>query len=291
MFKYIKDSIARKKARRTTQKYSHTVERFQLEKEGTIEFANWNNPLGIHKTITQQEIDFYRTFARPGSFCIDIGANIGDTTVPMGLAVGSTGLTLAFEPNPMVFDVLQANILLNKGKVNIVAVPYAVTEENGEFYYSSSEASFGNGGVSVNSEEAQKHGKFQLKNKVTGVNLLSYLNEHYQDELSRLTFIKIDVEGFDKEVIKSIGPLIQQYRPVLIAEVFDHSTVEDRLELFSVVADHNYTLYYFYDFQDHTEIWKLQKDEMITRKNFNFYAVPTEAEDNYVFPFATGRSR
>lgn len=284
MFKYIKDSLARKKARRTTLKYSHDVEIFQLEEEGRIEFANWNNPLGLYKTITQNEVNFFRAFAIPGSFCIDIGANIGDTTVPMALAVGSNGLTLAFEPNPMVFDVLKTNITLNKGKVNMVAVPNAVTDISGDFYYSSSEASFGNGGVSKDLDEAQKHGKFQLKEKITGVNLVSYLNEHFPNELTRLTFIKIDVEGHDKDIIRSIASLIDTYRPVIVAEVFDHSTAEERLELFSLVVAHKYLLYYFYDFDCYPEIWQLKKEDLMTRKNFNFFAIPVESEGKIKFP-------
>lgn len=284
MFQYIKDSFARKRARRTTRKYSHDIEEFQLENEGTIEFANWNNPLGLYKTITQNEINFFRTFAIPGSFCIDIGANIGDTTVPMALAVGHSGLTLAFEPNPMVFDVLETNSNLNKEKVNIVAVPFAITEVSGDFYYSSSEASFGNGGVSKDLEEAQKHGKFQLKEKITGVNLINYLNEHYQSELPRLSFIKIDVEGHDKDIIRSIASLIETYRPVIVAEVFNHSTPEERLELFSLVADHRYLLYYFYDFDYYPEIWQLQKEDLLIKKNFNFFAIPAESEGKIKFP-------
>lgn len=281
MFKTILKSLARKVARRITRKYPFQVDQFKLEKEGIIDFANWKNPLGIHKTLVQEEIDFFRKFALPGSFCIDIGANIGDTTVPMAVAAGKSGLVLAFEPNPMVFEILQVNAGLNPEKTTIITVPYAITENSGEFYYSSSEASFGNGGVSASIKEAGKHGRFQLNAKITGVNLPDYLNEHYKDELHRLSFIKIDVEGHDKDIIRSISSLIDIYRPVLIAECFDKSTADERLELFSVVADHNYSLYYFYDFDDRTEVRQLYKEDMISQKNFNFYAIPTEALKNF----------
>ena len=149
MFNYLKESFARKKARRVTAKYPYEIDSFQLEKEGKVQFANWKNPLIPPKAITQAEINFFRRFATPGSFSIDVGANIGDTTVPMAIAVGKEGLTLGFEPNPMTHEILDANAQLNKTKTNIVPLAYAVTEEEGEFFYSSSEASFGNGGVSA----------------------------------------------------------------------------------------------------------------------------------------------
>ena len=245
MFNYIKESLARKKARRITSKYPHEVNTFDLASEGVVEFANWKNPLVEFHKITQEKIDFYRNLAPLGSFCIDVGANIGDTTVPMALAVGQDGLTLGFEPNPMSFEILKVNSQLNPSKTHIVPLPYAVTEREGDFFYSSSEASFGNGGVSTTIEEADQHGKFRLQEKVTGINLLKYLNEHYKDYLPKLSFIKIDVEGHDIDVIRSISSLIDQYRPNLVAECFSEATMNDRVALYNLVANHGYTLYYF----------------------------------------------
>ncbi|GAB3956578.1 hypothetical protein GCM10028805_46870 [Spirosoma harenae] len=276
MFNYLKESFARKKARRVTSKYPYEVVSFQLAKEGTVEFANWKNPLVPAKTITQSEINFFRQFAPLGSFCIDIGANIGDTTVPMALAVGKDGLTLGFEPNPMTYEILEANAKLNAGKSNIIPLKYAVTEEEGEFFYSSSEASFGNGGVSTTTEEAKKHGKFNLEEKVVGVNLLKFLDSDYKQYLPKLSFIKIDVEGHDIDVIRSISSLIEQYRPVLVAECFTEATIDERQDLYQMVADHNYTLYYFADFDEHAEVIKLSVNDMNRWSNFNFYATPNE---------------
>ncbi|MPR33400.1 hypothetical protein [Salmonirosea aquatica] len=49
MIEYLKDLIskktAKKKARRHTQEYGHTIDAFQMAEEGEIRFANWKNPL------------------------------------------------------------------------------------------------------------------------------------------------------------------------------------------------------------------------------------------------------
>jgi len=262
MFNYLKESFARKKARRVTSQYPHEVSTFELPNEGVVEFANWKNPLVPFQKITQDQIDFYRKLAPPGSFCIDVGANIGDTTVPMAIASGKDGLVLGFEPNPLSYAVLEANSRLNKTSATIVPLPYAITEVEGEFFYSSSEASFGNGAVSVTVEEANQHGKFKLGEKVKGINLSKYLHEHYQAYLPKLKFIKIDVEGHDLEVIRSISLLIDQYRPNLVAECFSGSTPDERLNLYQIVADHGYTLYYFEEFEENTEIIKLTAQDM-----------------------------
>lgn len=272
MFDYLKQSFARKKARRVFSKYPYEVTSFQLANDGLVQFANWKNPLVSPKQITQSEINFVRRFAPKGSFCVDIGANIGDTTVPMALAVGKEGLTLGFDPNPMVFEILEANARLNPDKTNIVPVPYAVMEEAGEFYYASSEASFGNGGLSA--DENNPHGKFRLEHKVKGVNLEQYLNEHYADWLPKLSLIKVDVEGFDKDVLRSITSLVARNKPVLIAECFSEATLDEREELYRVVADQGYDLYYFADFDETAEVVKLAVSDMNRWNNFNFYALP-----------------
>jgi FkbM family methyltransferase len=46
----------------------------------------------------------------PGEVAVDVGANIGHMTSIMALRVGPTGKVLAFEPHPLTFDELNANI-------------------------------------------------------------------------------------------------------------------------------------------------------------------------------------
>lgn len=272
MLDYLKKSFARKKARRQFQEYSHTVSKFILKDEGEIAFANWNNPLVTPKVISQEEVNFFKKFIPKGALCIDIGTNIGDTTVPMALAAGKTGTTIGFDPNPHVYKILEENVKLNQDKTNIVPFPYAITKDEGEFYYHSSEASFGNGGIS--NEIVSDQGAFQLPQKITGINLEKFLEKNYRALLPKLSFIKVDVEGADKEVIGSIGNLLTKYKPVLVAECFTRATSEERAELYNIVAELDYTLYYFSDFDENAEIIKLEGPKDMNRwKTFNFYAI------------------
>ncbi|TDB63430.1 FkbM family methyltransferase [Arundinibacter roseus] len=272
MFTYIKKALAKKKARRYFDEYGHRIDTFKLAEEGEIRFANWTNPLIKPKEITQQEVNFFKKFIPKGSLCIDIGTNIGDTTVPMALAAGKTGTTLGFDPNPYVYKILEENVQLNPDKTNIVPFPYAITKEEGEFNYASSEASFGNGGIS--NEVVQEHGAFQLSEKIKGIVLEKFLTERFSQLLPTLSFIKVDVEGADKEVIRSIGGLLKKYKPVLVAECFTKSKPAERAELFHTVADLGYSLYYFSDFSSQAEIIPIPEAKDMNRwKTFNFYAV------------------
>jgi len=274
MFKYFKESFRRKKARRITQEYPAKIDSFNLKEEGKIEFANWDNPLLTPKTVSQEMVDFFKKFIKKGDLVIDIGANIGDTTVPMALAAGSSGITLGFDPNPYVFKILEINASLNKEKQHIVPLLNAISVKDEDFYYVSSEASFSNGAISSTKES--KHGKFIYPNKIKGINLLQFLETNYRDRLNDFSFIKIDTEGYDKEIIKSIHDLIEKYKPTIVAESFGDSTPEEKIELYDVIAQHGYDIFYFEDFDVTAEIIKLQNNHEITnwKKTINVYAVP-----------------
>lgn len=271
---YIKESLRRKKARRVTQEYPAKIDSFDLKDEGVIQFANWDNPLYTPIVLTQKMVNFFKQFIKKGNLVIDIGANIGDTTVPMALAAGSTGIALGFDPNPYVFKILEKNATLNKEKQNIVPLPYAITVQEEEFYYVSSEASFSNGGIAPTKDS--RHGKFFHHEKIKGINLKSFLEEKYPDKIASLSFIKIDTEGYDKEIIKSISDLLAKYKPVIVAESFGKSTNEEKLELYDVIAKLGYDLFYFEDFDIEAKVIKLSHRNEINnwKKTINLYAVP-----------------
>ncbi len=241
IFTYFKQSFARKKARRKFQQYGTRVDQFRFAGGEVIEFANWLNPLIKPKEITQHELDFFRQYIKEGSLAIDIGANIGDLTVAMAVAAGGNGLVLGIDPNPVVFRVLEENAKLNKGKANIAPLQLAATEEEMDFYFASSEASMGNGGLITDLND-NRHGKFKQKEPIKGVNLGKYLEQHYAEWLPKISLIKVDVEGLDYFVLKTLQPILEKYQPVIITEVFHDIPDQQRIDTFNLLKKYNYTL-------------------------------------------------
>lgn len=281
IFSYWKESRIRRKARRITQEYPARIEKLHIENIGDIEFANWSNPLVSHLkqlTISSSIIGFYKQFIKEGDLAIDIGANIGDTTVPIALCTGASGLTIGFEPGPYIYKILQKNATLNLDKSKIVALPYAISDVDDEFFYISSEASFSNGGISKTKES--KHGKFVHPEKIKGVNLKIFLEENYSQWLSKLTFIKIDTEGYDKEILKSITDLISKYKPVIVAECFGGLSDEEKMELFDIIEKQGYDIYYVYEHELNAKVIKLKTKKDITKwkETINIYALPKKIE-------------
>jgi hypothetical protein len=79
--------------------------------------------------------------------------------------------------------------------------------------------------------------------EVKGVNLYDFLLENYKDELHKIKFIKTDTEGYDKEVLKTLAPLIKQNKPVLMVESFMVSTKEEIADYFETIKSFGYEIY------------------------------------------------
>jgi FkbM family methyltransferase len=272
MLKYIKNSFKRKIARRVTKEYPVRIDTFNLKEYGAIQFANWINPLVDERIITDKNIGFIKKFLQKGDVAIDIGANIGNVSITFSIITGKDGATISFDPNPYVYKILKINSELNPGLINIQPYNYAITDEPGEFFYNSSEASFNNGGISKQKESV--HGKYALSHKITGIKLESFLEKHYSEKLNKLRLIKVDTEGSDKEIIKSIKDLLKKYKPALIAECFGKLTMDERFEYFDMLTSLGYSLFHFSDFTDDAVITPLTiKEDMMKWKHFDFYAI------------------
>jgi FkbM family methyltransferase len=234
--------IQRHRDRRTFRTYGHEVNCFALEREGAIEYARWLHPFEKPKTITQADVDGWRAFLRDGDVAIDVGAHTGDTTVPMALACGPSGLVVAVEPNPHVFRVLDVNARLNPGRAaGVLALNFAATEDDGEFEFHYWDAAFGNGGY-LSRLHNQRHGhRYPLR--VIGRNLERELRARIADRLAMLKLIKTDAEGYDAAVLHSMRTLIDERRPVLVCEVHKKLDAGERLHLHDELARPGYRLY------------------------------------------------
>jgi monofunctional biosynthetic peptidoglycan transglycosylase len=275
MIGYLVRKVRRHQARRTFREYGFDLRRFQLPRDGEIEYAQWKHPFEKPKVITQDDVDGLRRFIRPGDTAIDVGAHTGDTTVPMALACGPNGITIALEPNPHVFKVLEENARHNLDKTHIVPLNFAATEDDGDFQFHYWDASFGNGGY-LSRLRNQRHGhRFPLR--VKGRNLERYLRAYYADRLPRLTFIKTDCEGYDKDVLRSLRGVLKQCRPVVVCEVHKKLDASERHELFDVLKEAGYALHTYRGGANPVGE-ALARDDLAKRPRLDVVALPEEVD-------------
>ncbi|NBW38356.1 MAG: FkbM family methyltransferase [Cytophagia bacterium] len=275
MLNFIKRKIEKHRLKRTFQEYGSTINEFNVDGIGVVKYAQWLHPLESKKEVTTSNVGFYKKLVRPGATIIDIGAHTGDTTVPMALACGKEGLVIALEPNPYVFKILEANAKLNQELTNIDALCFAATEKEGDFVFHYSDASFCNGGFLTQLKNQQHNHSYTLT--VKGKNLQDYLYNHYQQRLPRVELLKVDAEGYDKEILKGMSKFISTYKPIIMAECYKKLTLPEREELFDVISNNGYDLFYLEGFEENARKEKIERSNMNDRRHFEILAFPKQA--------------
>ncbi len=271
MINYVKKKLEKRKRKRTFQEYGHKIDTFQIDDIGEVEYTQWLHPSDIPKKVTKSNIDFYRRLSSEGVMIIDIGAHTGDTTVPMALAVGKTGLVLGLEPNRYVYKILEKNASLNPDSTNIIPLCLAATDKEGTFTFNYSDASFCNGGFLSQIEKKNHRHNYTLE--VKGVNLEKYPLQNYADDLPRLSLIKVDAEGYDKEILKTMPGILSEYKPHLMVECYKRLNIEERNDLFDTINGFGYELYRLEDFASLNELKLVRRSNMTDEKHFEMLAV------------------
>ena len=251
--------------------YGFQVNSFDLPQDGRVEYAQWLHPAESPKTIEQSVVDELRRYISPGDVAIDIGAHTGDTTIPLALAAEKNGCVIALEPNSYVFPVLEKNASLNLEKTKIKPLNFAATLQSGEFEFEYSDAGFCNGGFHEGISKWRHGHAFELK--VRGENVGNYLESNFPELIPRITFIKIDAEGYDYSILKSIENLILKQKPFIKCEVYKHLNEEKRRKLFEYVSGFGYKIYKVEQEDDYKgEAVTIEK--LMNWKHYDIFAVP-----------------
>jgi FkbM family methyltransferase len=142
--------------------------------------------------------EFCRNFLQIDDVCLDIGANIGMKSLMLSQFVPN-GRVIAIEAAPTVGEILTLNIK-NSEAPNVTVSRCAISDTDGEVGFADNSAygHISQGGV-----------------RVPGKRLSTLLAEN---ELSRLDFIKIDVEGFEYPILRDALDLINRHRSLVLLE-------------------------------------------------------------------------
>jgi FkbM family methyltransferase len=139
----------------------------------------------------------------------DIGANIGQTAFNMYQTQVKKGLNpiiYAFEPYPKTFSKLESNIRLNK-TTEIHAFNIGLSTEKGVLHMMQHSPA-NSGGFRMTTDSANSI-------SVPVISLDEFVSEH---QIAPIDFIKIDVEGFEVQVLNGAQKILEQFRPILVFE-------------------------------------------------------------------------
>ncbi|MEZ4923134.1 MAG: FkbM family methyltransferase [Crocinitomicaceae bacterium] len=181
---------------------------------------------GVYELGTVSTIQQY---LKPGDSFVDAGANIGFLSLLASSIVGPKGKVYAFEPVVDTFQILQENKSMN-GFEQLIIHPFGLGEiEESVTIYPEKE---NRGGASI----SHKHGTEGEQIKIKTLDGL---------ELSAVKMIKIDVEGYEMNVLTGARNTILKDQPILIVEFSSNrNNTHDPLELYQWLQELN--VYGFY---------------------------------------------
>lgn len=132
-----------------------------------------------------------RRIVRPGDTVLDIGANLGIITMQLASLVGAHGRVHAFEPNPMVAELLSRTIERNIAR-NVKLHRYALGAEEGKL-----DLAFppGNAG-----QASLIDGRASDGWKKVSVPVKTLSSVVCENGIERIRLMKIDVEGYESQV-------------------------------------------------------------------------------------------
>ena len=171
---------------------------------------------------------------KPGDICWDVGANIGFYTCLLASLVEDSGAIVAFETAARTCGYLNENISLNQfTNVTVVNKGLGDKQEQRPLYYS--EAGLAEGTASL------KYADGRAASERVTLDTIDNLTP----ELPIPDFIKIDVEGYQLEVLRGAEDCLKTHAPLLIAELRDVGETNRDIfgEIEDYVADLGYQLY------------------------------------------------
>jgi FkbM family methyltransferase len=152
-------------------------------------------------------------YINQGETIVDIGSNIGQTTLAIAHKLNNTGKIYSFEPFPSTFSLLENNIKLNRFS-NIIPENIGLGEQDASVEMTIV-CPTNTGGNRIESKNKDDNNKINVK--VTSLDKYFEKLEAHQN----IHFIKIDVEGYEMQVLKGSTQILKQKKPKLFIEISD----------------------------------------------------------------------
>jgi len=154
--------------------------------------------LWIDHSERLDEESYIKSLIKKGDTVVDVGANIGTISLAMAEIVGSNGKIFSIEPNPEIFNYLTQNIELN-GLENIIEARCIALGQNNEEMF-----------LSQFSDDTQN----RISNEGDLRIPVKRLDEVFPN--INIDFLKIDVEGYEYNVLKGGESLCKRCKAVYL---------------------------------------------------------------------------
>ncbi len=167
------------------------------------EWMEWAAYFGLLNTTAEHILPRLKS----GDYVVDIGTNIGSVIIPMAKKIGPTGKAYGFEPSPGRFKKCQEHLIFEQ-ITNAELIPKALGSSEGEVILESpDERNEGRTKINLSATEGERVKNTTLDRWVA------------EEKLKQINFVKIDVEGFEFEVLKGMKQVIHRFHPLILVEI------------------------------------------------------------------------
>ena len=197
-----------------------------------VEYENFIVLLSEIRQIFLKDQYCVREFLKPESIILDCGANIGVFSL-WAHYLSPKGKIYSFEPTKSTFEILKKNIKENNLEEFIYPFNLALGDKNQKTSILISQHALGGGNIIVNSDFMNFSPlKYELKQPVYMTTIDDFVKEN---KLERVDFIKIDAEGYEKQIIKGAKETIKKFCPVIACSAYH--LPEDKKEIPRLVLE------------------------------------------------------
>jgi len=166
--------------------------------------------------LDNDDLDFFRCCISPDAMALDIGANIGLVTVPLGRALrAQSGRLFSFEPVSANAERLAANVHLNDLDQTVTLIRCALGDTEG---HADMGREIGGGAATGNAAFRAAACSMGQPLEWTTVPVRRLDDILTAFALTRIDFIKIDVEGAEGGVLRGALETIRRFRPIIYGE-------------------------------------------------------------------------
>ena len=216
------------------------------------------------------EFKFIKQLIKPGDVVFECGTHHGLTAMLLSKWVGAAGKIVTFEINSKNAEIARKNIELNK-------IDNVILEEKGLGSQKSTLKIFDKSNASVTPSNLLSLG--WLKNFIYGTNEAEIitLDDYAKAQSIMPTFLKIDVEGYEGEVLKGASEILKT-RPKLEIEI--HTEILSRYntsvkEIFELIESESYQMWVQWNDDEEPQPFEWQADRQIDCR-VHLFAIPKD---------------
>jgi FkbM family methyltransferase len=175
-----------------------------------------------------EEIQKVKKYIKLGDTVIDVGGNLGFFVLILNELVGETGNIYTFEPSKNMKERLEKTIEINNIQ-NITILNLALGESEGSTTLHYNPKQTGLSSIVTNFEKSSINEEIQI----------TRLDKFSENIRGRVSFLKIDTEGYEPQVLNGARKLIFRDKPTIYIELGgDYQT--SSAEALKVLKELNY---------------------------------------------------